>query len=349
MSSGSKRKLTVGGVEIGGGAPISIQTMTNTDSRDYDSTLKQVLELESAGAELIRISLIDTASVKVFKRLKAEIGTPLIADIHFNADIAVQAILAGADKVRINPGNIGGKDQVARVAEAAAERSIPIRIGVNAGSINDRLRDLDMPLSQKLVESVRESIAIMEAIGFNDIIVSAKAYGVQDTIGTYRALSKTFDYPLHIGVTESGTLESGSVRSAVGLGILLNEGIGDTIRVSLSADPVHEVHVAKQILQALEIRRFHPELIACPTCSRCEVDLIPIARQVEQELKKISKPLQVAIMGCSVNGPGEAKQADIGIAAGRGKGVLFKKGKPVKTVDEADFVEELLKLIDKDK
>jgi len=347
MRSESKR-LYVGEVAIGDGAPISIQTMTNTDSKDYESTLKQISELESVGAELIRISLPDEESVKVFKKLKTKTSTPLIADIHFRAEIAVLAIEAGADKIRINPGNIGGKDQVSKVAAAAAKRNIPIRIGVNAGSISDDLRDQDIPLSKQLTLSALECIDVMEKVGFNNIIVSAKAFGVQDTIETYRALSKSIDYPLHIGITESGTLESGSVRSSVGLGILLSEGIGDTLRVSLSADPVHEVHVAKQILQSLEIRKFHPELIACPTCSRCEVDLIPIARQVEKELKNISDPLKVAVMGCSVNGPGEARLADIGIAAGRGKGVLFKKGKPVKTVDEADFVDELFKLIERD-
>lgn len=336
----------MGGVPIGGGAPTTVQSMTNTDTGDFEATLAQVKRLESAGCEIIRVSIPDEKSIKSFSELKKESAVPLVADIHFRADLAVAAIKAGADKVRINPGNIGGKEAVAKIVEAAGERRVPIRIGVNAGSISAGFRDLDLPLSRKLVDSALESIELVESLGFKEIIVSAKAYSVTETIETYRELAKRIDHPLHLGVTESGTLKSGSIRSAVGLGILLWEGIGDTVRVSLSADPVHEVHIAQQILQALEIRRFRPELIACPTCARCEVDLIPIARKVEEKMAGMTKPIKVAVMGCSVNGPGEARQADVGIAAGKGKGVIFKKGEPVETIPERLFIDRLLELIE---
>ena len=335
----------VGNVAIGGGAPIAIQSMTNTDTKDFQATLSQIKLLEEAGCELIRISIPNQASLKTFSKLKEKASVPLIADIHFRWQLAVEAIKVGADKIRINPGNIGGQEALEKVVEAAKQKDIPIRIGINAGSIEEEFHRLDIPLWKKLVASAKKNIALVEAMNFNKIVVSAKAFSLLDTISVYQTLAKATEHPLHIGITESGPLKTGAIRSAVGLGVLLWQGIGDTIRVSLSANPVEEVMVAKQILQSLEIRRFQPDLISCPTCSRCQVDLIPIATETEKQLQSISRPLKVAIMGCIVNGPGEAEQADVGIAAGKEGGILFKKGKPVKKVTEREMLTELLKAI----
>lgn len=340
------KQVMVGKVAVGGGAPVSVQSMTSTKTTDIQATLNQIRELEAAGCEIIRVSVPDDESVKAFKALKAEAEAPLVADIHFRWELAVAAIKAGADKIRINPGNIGDERGIRAIVETAGEFGIPIRIGVNAGSLSANIRDTDLSLAEKLVAGALESIELVESFGFNNLVISAKAFSVPETVAAYRALAKEISYPLHLGVTESGTLQTGSVRSAVGLGILLAEGIGDTIRVSLSADPVHEVHVAQQILQALELRIFRPELISCPTCARCEVDLIPIAGEIEKQLKGSKSALKVAVMGCAVNGPGEARQADIGIAAGKGKGVIFIHGEPVKTVAEDAFVDELMKMIE---
>lgn len=342
----SKKQIFVGNVPIGGGAPVVVQSMTNTKTSDISATLKQIKQLEEAGCEIVRLSIPDQASVNTLKALKGEVAVPLVADIHFQWKLAVAAIKAGADKVRVNPGNIGGPEEIRAIAEVAGEYKIPLRIGVNAGSLNERIRQTNESPSRKLVASTLESIELLESMGFNNLILSLKSYNVLETIEAYREIAKVTDYPLHLGITESGTLFTGSVRSAVGLGILLAEGIGDTVRVSLAADPLHEVKVAQQILQALELRRFHPELIACPTCARCEVDLIPIAQRVEEKLSILDLPFKVAIMGCIVNGPGEARDADAGIAAGRGKGVLFKKGIPVKTIPEENFVEELIRALE---
>lgn len=336
----------VGSVAVGGGAPVAVQSMTSTKTIDVKATISQIRQLEAAGCEIIRLSIPDEASVKAFKEIKRETEAPLVADIHFQWKLAVAAIKAGADKVRINPGNIGNEQGVRAIVETAGEFDIPIRIGVNSGSLSDKLRESDMTLAEKLVASAMESIKLIESMGFTDLVISAKAFSVPETIATYRALAKRIAYPLHLGITESGTLESGVVRSAVGLGILLAEGVGDTIRISLSADPVHEVYAAQQILQALELRQFHPQLISCPTCARCEVDLIPIANEIEAYLKKSNRSIKVAIMGCAVNGPGEARQADVGIAAGKGKGVLFKRGEPVKTISEDAFIDQLTKMIE---
>ncbi|HEX21104.1 MAG TPA: flavodoxin-dependent (E)-4-hydroxy-3-methylbut-2-enyl-diphosphate synthase [Actinobacteria bacterium] len=349
MSKKLTKQVMVGNVAIGGGAPIAIQSMTNTKTINIAATLQQIHRLEAAGCEIIRISLPDEPSVKAFKQLKKEAQAPLVADIHFRWELAVAAIKAGADKVRINPGNIKDKDGIKKIVATAGLHNIPLRIGVNAGSLSDIIRDSDLANAEKLVVSALESVALIESMGFTDLVISAKTFSVPEALTVYRTLAAKLDYPLHIGITESGTKKSGSLRSAVGLGILLSESIGDTLRVSLSADPVEEVYVAQQILQILELRRFHPELVSCPTCARCDIDLIPIANELEERLSASRAPLRVAVMGCVVNGPGEARQSDIGIAAGKGRGVLFKDGRIIKNVAEENFVDELMKLVQKEK
>ena len=340
------RQVKVGRVAIGGGAPVVVQSMTNTKTHMVDETVAQIRALRAAGCEIVRVSVPDPASAAAIPAIKAAIDIPLVADIHFQADLAVAAIKAGADKVRINPGNIGGRDETAKVVEAAAKASVPIRIGVNSGSLSKEIRATDAPPAEKLARSAIENIELIEGLGFNDIVVSVKSSSVTETVEAYRLLSEETDHPLHLGVTESGTLESGAIKSAIGIGILLAEGIGDTIRVSLTSDPVHEIETARQILQALDIRRFSPEIISCPTCARCEVELIPIAEQLEKHLKSSTKIVKVAVMGCVVNGPGEAADADIGLAAGKGKGVIFSHGRAVKTVTESEFLSEMLRSID---
>ncbi len=346
ISRKSTRQVKVGGVAIGGGAPIAVQSMTNTKTFDVEATVAQINALEAAGCEIVRVSVPDERSAAAIPALKEAIDIPLVADIHFQAGLAVAAIEAGADKVRINPGNIGGQEETAKVVEAAAAAGIPIRIGVNSGSLSREIRESPAPMPEKLARSAIENIELVESLGFDKLVISVKSSNVMETVEAYRLLSAQTDHPLHLGVTESGTLERGAVKSAVALGILMAEGIGDTVRVSLTADPVHEISIARQILQALDIRRFSPEIISCPTCARCEVDLIPIAERLDDHLKSSTKIVKVAVMGCVVNGPGEAAEADVGLAAGRGKGVIFAKGKPVKTIGEADFAAELLKAVD---
>jgi (E)-4-hydroxy-3-methylbut-2-enyl-diphosphate synthase len=341
------KKVLVGNVPIGGDSPVSIQSMTNTKTSDVDNTRRQISALEDAGCEIIRVSVPDEQSADALPAIKKYTRIPLVADIHFRADLAVRAIEAGVDKVRINPGNIGDRDKIATVVKAARRANIPIRVGVNAGSLSRRIRDMDAPPAEKLVASAIENIELLEEMGFTDIVVSVKSSGVMETVAAYRRLASLVDYPLHLGVTESGTLENGSLKSAVALGILLAENIGDTMRVSLAADPVYEIDVAKRILQAVEKRRFYPEVIACPTCARCEISVFKLAEALEAYTKRITKPIKIAVMGCVVNGPGEAADADIGLAAGKGKGVIFVHGRPVKTVAEADFLTELIKEIDK--
>lgn len=338
-------RVCIGGVAIGGGEPVAIQSMTNTDTADTAATLSQVEELTMAGCEIVRVSVPNDPALTGFAALRQATDAPLVADIHFRWQLAVGAIKAGADKVRINPGNISDAGGVARIIEAAGIAGVPIRVGVNAGSLSRKARDADLPLWRKLVESAVEFCGVIEAMGFTDIVVSAKGYDVPETVRAYRELAKLVDYPLHLGITEAGTALTGAIRSAVGLGILLDEVIGDTIRVSLAADPVEEIKAAQQILAALDMRKFGPELLACPTCARCGVDLFAIAGEVEERLKDVKAPLRVAVMGCVVNGPGEAARADVGIAAEKGGGVLFAGGKAVARVAEEDLVDSLMKLI----
>lgn len=337
------RQISIGSVRIGGDAHISIQSMTKTDTRDIQATIKQIRRLEKAGCEIVRVAVIDEKAADAIKEIKRKINIPLIADIHFHYQLALKAMEAGADAIRINPGNIGGQDRLKRIVKEAKMRSIPIRIGVNAGSLEKQLqKEFGGPTPEAMVESALKTISFMEDLGFNLIKVSLKASDVLKTVEAYRLFSKRSDYPLHVGITEAGIGMSAIIKSSIGIGVLLEEGIGDTIRVSLTGDPVHEVYVANDILRALKISEKGVEIISCPTCGRCEIDLIPIVKNIESCVRNISKPMTVAIMGCVVNGPGEAKEADLGIAAGRSSGVLFKKGRIIKKVDKKDFVKVLL-------
>ncbi len=341
------RPVRVGDVTIGGDAPIAVQSMTSTDTRDTEATLAQILRLAEAGCEIVRVAVPRADALDAFEAIAAESPLPVVADIHFDHRLAIQAAKRGATKLRINPGNIGSLSKVDAVIEAAGEANIPIRIGVNAGSLADEYRDTDLPLNEKLAASAIAFCEHFEARGFEDIVVSAKASSVLETVAAYRRLADEIPYPLHVGVTESGTLQVGTVKSSVGIGILLAEGIGDTLRVSLTADPVEEVAVAWRILAALDIRRRTSELVSCPTCGRCEIDLVPIAEEIATVLEKRRTPIKVAVMGCVVNGPGEAREADIGVAAGKGVGLIFAKGEPLRKVAEADIVTALLEEIDR--
>ena len=332
--------IQIGNKKIGGDNPVLIQSMCNTDTSDAEATIKQIKSLEKAGCEIIRVSVPDKESVKALKHIKENINIPLVADIHFNYKLAV-ASAPYVDKLRINPGNIKNIKEVVKAAE-----HIPIRIGVNSGSIEKDIFEKYGYSTKALFESVKRNVKKLEDLNFYNIVISAKMPNVQDTIEVYQLIAKEFNYPLHIGVTEAGTYQAGAIKSALGIGNLLQQGIGDTIRVSLTENPVKEIEVAKQILQFLNLRTFKREIISCPTCSRAQVDLIQITKQVEEKTKNI-KPVKIAIMGCAVNGPGEAKHADIGIAFGGKKGVLFKKGKIIKTLPEDKLVEELLKEIGK--
>ncbi|RPF49690.1 4-hydroxy-3-methylbut-2-en-1-yl diphosphate synthase [Thermodesulfitimonas autotrophica] len=340
------RPVWVGGVQVGGGAPVVVQSMTNTDTRDVDKTVAQIEELASWGCELVRVAVPDAAAAAALRRIKAASPIPVIADIHFDYRLALAALEAGVDGLRINPGNIGGRERVRLVVTEAKRRGVPIRVGVNAGSLERRLLEKYGGVTAgALVESALDHIRLLEEMDFTAIKVSVKAADVPLMVEAYRRLARAVDYPLHVGVTEAGTLRAGLVRSAVGIGILLSEGIGDTIRVSLTAPPRHEVWAAWEILKALGLRRRGVELISCPTCGRCEIDLVAIATEVEERLQKVTVPLKVAVMGCVVNGPGEAREADVGIAGGKGVGLLFRKGEPLRTVPEAQLVEELLREI----
>ena len=341
------RPVMVGAVALGGGAPIAVQSMTNTDTNDTEATLDQIGRLAAAGCEIVRVAVPRAGVLDSFERICAGSRLPVVADIHFDPNLAIESARRGAAKLRINPGNIGSTEGVNAVIEAAATVGIPVRIGVNAGSLADQYRDKDWPLPDKLVASAVAFCEHFESRGFADIVVSAKASSVSSTIEAYRRLSHEVPYPLHVGVTEAGTTLAGTVKSSVGLGILLAEGIGDTLRVSLTADPVDEVFVAWEILAALDLRRRGPELVSCPTCGRCEVDLIPIAQEVERRLRERATPIKVAVMGCVVNGPGEAREADLGVAAGKGVGLIFAKGKELRRVPEAQIVDALMAEIDK--
>lgn len=337
------REVRIGDAVIGGGNPILIQSMTNTDTRDAEATISQIKSLEEAGCEIIRAAVPDMDAACALKRIKQGISIPLVADIHFDYRLALKAIESGVDKLRINPGNIGGRQKIKEVTAAAAGSNIPIRIGVNSGSLEKDILDKYGGVTHDaLVESALRHVGLLEDFNFNDIVVSIKSPSVPLSIKAYTKLSQKISYPLHIGITEAGTVKAGTVKSAVGIGALLAMEIGDTIRVSLTGDPVHEIEVARGILKSLELRKFGVEFISCPTCGRCEIDLIGIANAVEEKCRSIDKNIKVAVMGCAVNGPGEAREADIGIAGGKGMGIIFKKGSVVKKVDEASLVDELM-------
>jgi len=340
------RQICIGSVKIGGNAPVSIQSMTKTDTRDVRRTVHQIRRLEKAGCEIIRVAIPDEEAARAIGRIKKRIKIPLIADIHFNYRLALMSIEHGADALRINPGNIGGKDRLKAIVTEAKHRSIPIRIGVNAGSIEkDLLKRFNGPTSEAMVLSGLRTIEYMEDLGFHLIKVSLKASDVLRTVEAYRYFSRKSNYPLHLGITEAGRGSGAVVKSAIGIGLLLSEGIGDTIRVSLTGDPIDEVRVGYEILRALKIRERGVNIISCPTCGRCEIDLSHLVEKVEKGVQKVTAPMTIAIMGCVVNGPGEAREADIGIAGGKGVGLLFKKGKIIKKVRESEFIPILLKEI----
>ena len=341
------RQIFVGGVPVGGGAPVTIQSMTNTRTDDVAATVEQIRRLEAAGCQIIRVAVPDMAAAKAVGAIKERISIPLVVDIHFDYKLALACVEAGCDAVRINPGNIGGTDRVKAVAEACKAKRIPIRIGVNGGSLEKPLlAKYGGVTPQALVESAFGHIALLEQFDFHDICVSLKSSSVPVTMAAYKLMSEQSDYPLHLGVTETGTVRMGTLKSAIGIGGLLALGIGDTMRVSLSADPVEEVYAARDILKAAGLRKDGPDLVSCPTCGRTRIDLIGLANEVEERLKSVDKPITVAVMGCVVNGPGEASAADVGIAGGIGEGLLFRKGEIVKKVPQEQLVDELFTLID---
>ena len=341
------RQIQVGGVPVGGGAPVSIQSMTNTPTHNVEATLSQIRALAAAGCDIVRVAVPDMQAAKAVGALKTGSPVPLVADIHFDCRLALEAAEQGIDKIRINPGNIGAPERVEAVARTCKERDIPIRVGVNGGSLEkELLAKYGGPTPEAMVESALGHIRLLEEYGFEDICVSLKASNVSATVRAYRLMAERYDYPLHLGVTEAGTREMGELKAAAGIGGLLAMGIGDTVRVSLTADPVEEIYAARRILKAVGLRREGPELIACPTCGRTQIDLISMARQVEDLLKGVDKPITVAVMGCVVNGPGEARHADVGLAGGSGEGVLFRRGEIVARVPEDQLVPGLMKLIE---
>ncbi len=343
------KEIKIGNRFIGGNSDILIQSMTNTNTKNIKETVQQIKKLEDEGCEIIRVAVKDEQDAKALKKIKNEINIPLVADIHFNYRLAIMAIENGADKIRINPGNIGSVENVQKIVNSAKEHKIPIRVGVNSGSLEKDLVDKYGGVTPEgLVESAIRNVKILEELDFYDIVVSLKASSVPFTIKAYTLASEKINYPLHLGITEAGTKFIGSIKSSVGLGALLSKGIGDTLRVSLTDDPIEELPVAKEILQSMGIRKFRIEFISCPTCGRTEIDLIKIAKEVEQHCKNINKNITVAVMGCVVNGPGEAKEADFGIAGGKGNGLIFKKGVIVKKVKEDEMVEQLIKLINEE-
>ena len=342
------KRLMVGNVPVGGGAPVSIQSMCNTKTGDVEATVDQILRLEEAGCEIVRVAAPDLPAARAIGAVKSRIHIPLVADIHFDYKLALECVDQGVDKIRLNPGNIGGEDRVKAVADACRKNHVPIRIGVNGGSLEKELRQkYGGVTAQALVDSALGHAALLNKFDFDDICISVKCSSVPLTIAAYRALSAQCDYPLHLGVTEAGTPEMGMVKSAMGIGGLLCLGIGDTLRVTLTADPVEEVYAAKKILLAAGLRREGPDLIACPTCGRTNIDLIPMAREVERRLAGCKKPITVAVMGCAVNGPGEAAAADVGIAGGAGEGLLFRKGKVLRKVPQEKLVDALMEEIEK--
>ena len=346
------RPINVGGIQIGGQNKVIIQSMTNTKTKDVDATVKQILDLEKAGCEIIRVACLDMDDAKAIKKIKTQIHIPIVADIHFDYKIAICAIESGVDKVRINPGNIDGKEKVKAVVDKCKEYNVPIRIGVNAGSLKKDLLEKygGKPTAKAMVESAKRHVKILEDLDFYDIAISLKASNLDLCIESYEEAAKEFNYPLHLGITEAGTAFSGTIKSSIGLGILLREGIGDTIRVSLSDNPIEEIKVVKEILKDCNLYKNVPTLVSCPTCGRTQIDLIPMAKEVEDFLQTINSNITVAVMGCAVNGPGEASNADIGIAGGIKEGLLFKKGKIIRKIPQENIVkelkEEILKMIE---
>lgn len=342
------RQIHIGKVKIGGDAPISVQSMTNTKTTDTIATVAQINELAAAGCDIVRLAVPDMKAAENIGVIKEKTDMPLVADIHFDWRLAIKTIDEGIDALRINPGNIGGRDNVEKVVKVAKAKNIPIRIGVNAGSLDPALIDkYGRVTAEAMVESAMQHVKILEDMNFHDIKISLKSHDVPLTIAAYRLMSKTVNYPLHLGITEAGTAHTGLIKSAVGIGTLLAEGIGDTVRVSLTGNPVNEVKAANEILKSLDLRVYGPTLISCPTCGRCNIDLPAIAQQVEEKLASIKTPISVAVMGCVVNGPGEARDADLGIAGGKGEGLFFRKGKIVRKIAEEDLVSELFTEIDK--
>lgn len=347
MDGKKTRTVFVGGVPVGGGNAVSVQSMTNTDTRDAATTVAQIHALEAAGCDIVRVAVPDEAAARAVAQIKREIHIPLVADIHFDYRLALLCMENGVDKVRINPGNIGDQAKVRAVCDMAKEKHIPIRIGVNGGSLEKHLlQKYGAPTAQALVESALAHAALLEECGFYDIVLSLKASDVPTMIEAYRLAHEACDYPLHLGVTEAGTYESGIVKSAVGIGTLLSSGIGDTIRVSLTDDPVREVSAGIEILKSLGLRKSGVTFVSCPTCGRCQIDLIGIANEVYERVKHLDKDIKIAVMGCAVNGPGEARDADIGIAGGDGIGLLFKKGEIVRRVPQAEIVDTLMQEIE---
>lgn len=343
---GSKKQVIAGGVPIGGGAPISVQSMLNLPAGDAEGSVRQAKELEAAGCDIIRATVPDAAAVKTIAALKEAVSMPVVADIHFDYRMALEAAAAGADKIRINPGNIGGDDRVKAVADACARRGIPIRIGVNSGSIEKHiLAKYGAPTPEAMVESAKYHIALLNRFDFDNVVISLKSSDVRTAVQAYRLMAAETPYPLHIGITEAGTRRMGMLKSAAGLGALLLDGIGDTIRVSLTAPPVEEIYAARDILKAVGADRSGVNIVSCPTCGRTKIDLIGLASRVEEALRGCDKNITVAVMGCVVNGPGEAREADIGIAGGDGSGLLFKKGEILRKVPEEALFDELMKEI----
>jgi (E)-4-hydroxy-3-methylbut-2-enyl-diphosphate synthase len=348
MKRRSSRQIDIGGVKIGGGAPVVVQSMTNTSTHEVRATVEQINRLSSAGCELVRLAVPDMKAACALREIKSQAAIPIIADIHFDYRLALAAIENGTDGLRLNPGNIGGRREIREVVAAAQHRAVPIRIGVNSGSLSKAiLRRYGHPTPEAMVESAMEHVSILEDLDFHLIKISLKSSDVLQMISAYRLLSERVDYPFHLGVTEAGSLISGTVKNALGIGTLLLEGIGDTIRVSLTHDPLDEVKVAYEILKALRLRRRGAEIISCPTCGRCEIDLMGLTETVENALSQFTAPIKVAIMGCVVNGPGEAREADIGIAGGRGQGTLFKKGRVIRKVPESDLARVLIEEVRK--
>lgn len=342
------RKVKIGNLFIGGDAPVSIQSMTNTDTRDVNATVDQIKKLQSAGCDIVRCAVPDMEACDALGEIIKQVDIPVVADIHFDYRLALKAIDNGVAKLRINPGNIGSEERVRMVVEKAKANNVPIRIGVNSGSLEkDLLEKYGKPTPEALVESALRHVRILESMEFYDMVISIKSSNVPQMIESYRLMAEKCDYPLHLGVTESGTIWRGTIKSSVGIGTLLSEGIGDTIRVSLTGDPAEEIKVGKEILKAVGIRKGGVELISCPTCGRTEIDLIGIAEKVEAKVSDLDKNITIAVMGCVVNGPGEAKEADIGIAGGKGVGLIFKKGEIIKRVKEEELVDELINEIEK--
>ncbi|NLK95657.1 MAG: flavodoxin-dependent (E)-4-hydroxy-3-methylbut-2-enyl-diphosphate synthase [Clostridiales bacterium] len=347
MDRKKTRSIMVGNVKLGGDAPVVIQSMTNTDTRNVSDTLDQIRMLYNAGCEIIRVAVPDVKACDALKEITEKSPIPVVADIHFDYRLALGAIENGVSALRINPGNIGDKEKIKKVVAKAKEKKIPIRIGVNSGSLEkDLLEEYGSPTPEALVSSALRHVKILEEEDFHDIVISIKSSNVKMMIDSYRLISEKCNYPLHLGVTESGTIFKGTIKSSIGIGTLLAEGIGDTIRVSLTSDPIEEIKVAKEILKALGLREEGLEFVSCPTCGRTEINLIKIANEVEKRLENVNKNIKVAVMGCVVNGPGEAREADIGIAGGKGVGIIFKKGQIIKKVKEEELVEELMKEIE---